>query len=144
MEFGEWHHYFAHFLPGGWLLLLRGVVHSSLLYCPYGLWMALHKKKFSCWRPRYPDDEAFLLSLRRSLKTARGAYPPVALAEIYQEYKSPLTKIRRLHLMVVDLFFFNRWLHRISRILAVLGYEGIKQATPVVLHPKRKSSAHSL
>ena len=37
------------------------------------------------------------------LKTARGAYPPVALAEIYQEYKSPLTKIRRLHLMVVDL-----------------------------------------
>ena len=50
-----------------------------------------------------PDDEAFLLSLRRSLKTARGAYPPVALAEIYQEYKSPLTKITRLHLMVVDL-----------------------------------------
>ena len=50
-----------------------------------------------------PDDEAFLLSLRRSLKTARGAYPPVALAEVYQEYKSPLTKIRRLHLMVVDL-----------------------------------------
>ena len=50
-----------------------------------------------------PDDEAFLVSLRRSLKTARGAYPPVALAEIYQEYKSPLTKIRRLHLMVVDL-----------------------------------------
>ena len=30
-------------------------------------------------------------------------YPPVALAEIYREYKLPLTKIRRLHLMVVDL-----------------------------------------
>ena len=43
-----------------------------------------------------------------------------------------------------NFFFFNRWLHRISRILAVLGYEGIKQATPVVLRPKRKSSAHSL
>ena len=41
-------------------------------------------------------------------------------------------------------FFFYRWLHRISRILAVLGYEGIKKATPVVLHPKGKSSAHSL
>ena len=41
-------------------------------------------------------------------------------------------------------FFLNRWLQRISRILAVLGYEGIKQATPVVLRPKRKSSAHSL
>ena len=50
-----------------------------------------------------PDDEAFLQSLRRYLKTARGAYPPVALAEIYQEFKSPLTMIRRLHLMVVDL-----------------------------------------
>ena len=42
------------------------------------------------------------------------------------------------------IFFLNRWLHRISRILAVLGYEGIKKATPVVLHPKGKSSAHSL
>ena len=50
-----------------------------------------------------PDDSAFLQSLRRSLKTSRGAYPPVALAEIYREYKLPLTKIRRLHLMVVDL-----------------------------------------
>ena len=40
------------------------------------------------------------------------------------------------------LFFFNRWLHRISRILAVLDYEGGKQATPEVLRPKRKSSAH--
>ena len=50
-----------------------------------------------------PDDCAFLQSLRRSLKTSRGAYPPVALAEVYREYKLPLTKIRRLHLMVVDL-----------------------------------------
>ena len=33
-------------------------------------------------------------------------------------------------------FFFNRWLQRISRILAVLGYEGNKQATPVVLRPR--------
>ena len=47
-------------------------------------------------------------------------------------------------LFFIFLFFFNRWLQRISRILAVLGYEGIKQATPVVLRPKRKSSAHSL
>ena len=42
------------------------------------------------------------------------------------------------HQRSVRVFFFNRWLHRISRILAVLGYEGIKKATPVVLkkHPK--------
>ena len=50
-----------------------------------------------------PDDSAFLQSLRWSLNTPRGAYPPVALAEIYREHKLPLTKIRRLHLMVVDL-----------------------------------------
>ena len=49
-----------------------------------------------------PDDSAFLQSLRWSLNTPRGAYPP-ALAEIYREHKLPLTKIRRLHLMVVDL-----------------------------------------
>ena len=29
-----------------------------------------------------PDDSAFLQSLRRSLKTSRGAYPPVALPRI--------------------------------------------------------------
>ena len=50
-----------------------------------------------------PDDSAFLQSLRWSLNTPRGAYPTVALAEIYREHKLPLTKIRRLHSMVVDL-----------------------------------------
>ena len=50
-----------------------------------------------------PDDSAFLQSLRWSLNTPRGAYPPVALVEIYRESKHPLTKIRRLHLIVVDL-----------------------------------------
>ena len=50
-----------------------------------------------------PDDSAFLDSLRRSLNTPRGVYPPVALAEIYCEDSRPLTRIRRLHLIVVDL-----------------------------------------
>ena len=50
-----------------------------------------------------PDDSAFIASLRRSLNTPRGAYPPVAMAEIYCEDKHLLTKIRRLHLIVVDL-----------------------------------------
>ena len=44
--------------------------------------------------------------------------------------------------MTDNVFFFNGWLHRISRILAILDYEGVKQATPEVLRPKRKSSAH--
>ena len=46
---------------------------------------------------------AFLDSLRRSLNTTRGVYPPVALAEIYCEDSLPSTRIRRLHLIVVDL-----------------------------------------
>ena len=50
-----------------------------------------------------PDDCAFLDSLRRSLNTPRGVYPPVAMAEIYCEDSRPLTRIRRLHLIVVDL-----------------------------------------
>ena len=50
-----------------------------------------------------PDDSAFLASLRRSLNTLRGVYPPVAMAEIYCEASRPLTRIRRLHLIVVDL-----------------------------------------
>ena len=49
------------------------------------------------------DDCAFLDSLRRSLNTTRGVYPPVALAEIYCEDSRPSTRIRRLHLIVVDL-----------------------------------------
>ena len=50
-----------------------------------------------------PDDAAFLTSLQRSINNTRGVYPPVAFAEIYRNDASTLTKIRRLHLLVVDL-----------------------------------------
>ena len=50
-----------------------------------------------------PDDGSFLASLRRSLANARGVYPPVAFAEIYCEASRSLPKIRRLHLILVDL-----------------------------------------
>ena len=50
-----------------------------------------------------PGDCSFLDSLRRSLTTARGVYPPVALAEIYCEDSRSSAKIRRLHLIVIDL-----------------------------------------
>ena len=50
-----------------------------------------------------PDDAAFLISLQRSISNTRGVYPPVAFAEIYRNDASTLTKIRRLHLLVVDL-----------------------------------------
>ena len=50
-----------------------------------------------------PDDAAFLLSLQKSTSNDRGVYPPLALAEIYRNDVSTQTKIRRLHLLVVDL-----------------------------------------
>ena len=50
-----------------------------------------------------PDDAAFLISLQRSVSNNRGVYPPIAFAEIYRNDASTLTKIRRLHLLVVDL-----------------------------------------
>ena len=50
-----------------------------------------------------PDDAAFLISLQRSVSNDRGVYPPVAFAEIYRNDASTKTKIRRLHLLVVDL-----------------------------------------
>ena len=50
-----------------------------------------------------PDDAAFLISLQRSVSNDRGVYPPIAFAEIYRNDASTKTKIRRLHLLVVDL-----------------------------------------
>ena len=50
-----------------------------------------------------PDDAAFLLSLQRSISKDRGVYPPLAFAEIYRNDVSTKTRIRRLHLLVVDL-----------------------------------------
>ena len=50
-----------------------------------------------------PDDGSFLASLRRSLANARGVYPPVAFAEVYCEDSRSLTKVRRLHLIMIDL-----------------------------------------
>ena len=50
-----------------------------------------------------PDDAAFLLSLQRSISNDRGVYPPLAFAEIYRNDVSTKTRIRRLHLLVVDL-----------------------------------------
>ena len=48
-----------------------------------------------------PNDA--VTSLQRSISNTRGVYPPVAFAEIYLNDASTQTKIRRLHLLVVDL-----------------------------------------
>ena len=50
-----------------------------------------------------PDDCSFLASIRRSLANVRGVYPPVAFAEIYCQDSRSSAKVRRLHLIVIDL-----------------------------------------
>ena len=51
-----------------------------------------------------PDDSAFLQSLRFSCARVNGVYPPLALVEAcITEEDSRAPRVRRLHLMVVDL-----------------------------------------
>ena len=93
-------------------------------------------------------DEPLINSIQVILRATMGgmnvasAEGIATLQSLRQEVGCPYHD--ELFFFFIAVFFFNRWLQRISRILAVLGYEGIKQATPVVLRPKRKSSAHSL
>ena len=88
--------------------------------------------------------DAFSLEKKRPLKIDAASALNIQVKDVSDSLVVNQDKAKRFELTPVWAFFFNRWLHRISRILAVLGYEGIKKATPVVLHPKRKSSAHSL
>ena len=48
-------------------------------------------------------DEDFLVALRLSAATETGGFPPAALVEIYQEPGAVAARLRRLHLIIVDL-----------------------------------------
>ena len=50
-----------------------------------------------------PDDFAFLQSLRFSCARVNGVYPPLALVEAFITEEDSAPRVRRLHLMVVDL-----------------------------------------
>ena len=60
-----------------------------------------------------PDDSAFLQSLRFSCSRVIGVFPPLALAEAFITEEDNAPRVRRLHLMVVDL-------HRRRRVLRLL------------------------
>ena len=69
-----------------------------------------------------PDDSAFLQSLRFScarFSCARvsGVYPPLALVEAYITEEDSAPRVRRLHLMVVDLHRRRRMADRVPRLL---------------------------
>ena len=65
-----------------------------------------------------PDDSAFLQSLRFSCARVTGVYPPLALAEAFITEEDSAPRVRRLHLMVVDLH--RRWwmADRVLRLLS--------------------------
>ena len=64
-----------------------------------------------------PDDSAFLQSLRFSSPRVSGVYPPLALAEAYITEEDSAPRVRRLHLMVVDLHRRRRMADRVLRLL---------------------------
>eukprot|EP00434_Breviolum_minutum_P011485 symbB.v1.2.010124.t1/scaffold618.1/size180184/1 len=64
-----------------------------------------------------PDDSAFLQSLRFSCARVSGVYPPLALVEAYITEEDSAPRVRRLHLMVVDLHRRRRMADRVLRLL---------------------------
>ena len=51
-----------------------------------------------------PDASAFLQSLRLSCARVNGVYPPLALVEAFITEDDDTARVRRLHLIVVDLY----------------------------------------
>ena len=60
-----------------------------------------------------PDDSAFLQSLRFSCARVNGVYPPMALIEAYITEDDSAPRVRRLHLIVVDLHRRRRMAGRV-------------------------------
>ena len=67
-----------------------------------------------------PDDSAFLQSLRFSCARVNGVYPPLALVEAYITEEDSAPRVRRLHLIVVDLHRRRRMADRVLRLLVDL------------------------
>ena len=65
-----------------------------------------------------PDDSAFLQSLRFSCARVNGVYPPMALVEAFITEDDSAPRVRRLHLIVVDLNRRRRLAARVNRQLS--------------------------
>ena len=67
------------------------------------------------------DDPVFLMqSLRFSCARVSGVYPPLALVEAYITEEDSAPRVRRLHLMIVDLHRRRRMADRVLRLLVDL------------------------
>ena len=58
---------------------------------------------------RSREDDDFLDALRHSATTKTGEFPPAALVEIYHEPGAVAARLRRPHLIIVDLCHRGRW-----------------------------------
>ena len=65
-----------------------------------------------------PDDSAFLQSLQLSCARVNGVYPPLALVEAFITEDDDIPRVRRLHLIVVDLTRSRRLSTKVSRLLS--------------------------
>ena len=68
--------------------------------------------------PLDTDDSAFLHSLRLSCSRVNGVYPPLALVEAFITEDDDTPRVRRLHLIVVDLTRRRRLSTRVIRLLS--------------------------
>ena len=64
-----------------------------------------------------PDDYAFLHSLRISCARVNGVYPPLALVEAFVTEDDHTPRVRRLHLIIVDMTRRRRLATRVSKQL---------------------------
>ena len=67
-----------------------------------------------------PDDSAFLQSLRYSCARVNGVYPPLALVEAFITEDDSAPRVRKLHLIVVDLNRRRRLAARVKRQLSTI------------------------
>ena len=49
------------------------------------------------------DDASFLAAFRMSTTVKTGEFPPAALVELYHEPEATAARLRRLHMVIVDL-----------------------------------------
>ena len=69
------------------------------------------------------DDSAFLQSLRFSCSRVTGVYPPLALVEAFITDDDCTPRVRRLHLIVVDLNRRRRLANRVSKHLSKINVD---------------------
>ena len=93
-----------------------------------------------------PGVSAFLQSLRFSCAKVNGVYPPVALVEAYITAEDSAPRVRRLHLIVVDLHRRRRMVDRVLRLLVDLQVdrcaEECRDTLPILW--KRNQEAYQL